>query len=569
MVVMSGASASKFSPSPAALRNERDRFVALAFSWADLLFELDAEARITFAAGALGTYVGCGEKQLLGRPFLDLVAPDDRNAVRSLLLRAERRERTEDVLVRLDGERRDTPPLAISGYQLPELGGHFFIALRNRQVASRGPDGVQRRTQPGEETLRTSDAFVASLSRHLGRGEADGSALSLIVLPGYEELRQRLEETAELKLVANLGACLRKHSLAGAMAGRLGADRYGLMHAPDLDLPQLRQDIAALTREADPLHRGVAVRATTLAIDGEPPPEAALSRVIGYAVNQLERTDDEGDLPGSISQLAQQALAAADQLRRLLASDSLVMMLQPIVDTTTCVPHHYEALVRFPANSPLGDLGQHISFAEFTGMIVDLDLAMARKAIDWLRRETGPQSRVSIAVNVSGHSINSMTYLANLDRLLNENRWLDGRLLFEITESARIDDLAAANAFVQRLRHQGAKVCLDDFGAGAANFQYLSGLEVDIVKLDGYAFRDALKARKGKAFLRAFVGLCRELGIATVAEMIETPALYAVAQECGVDYVQGFLFGRPSADLRSAASPVIPMPVARRRSARS
>lgn len=559
---MSDALPKRLSPSLAALRNERDRFVALAFSWADLLFELDDKARITFAAGAVEAYVGRREKDLLGRSFLDLVAPNDRTAVRSLLLRAESRERTEEALVHLTGPNGESPRLAISGYQLPELGGHYFVALRNCQAGARSSGGGQ----PDETRLQTGDAFVASLSRHLGAGEADTSSLSLLVLPGYEELRHRLEETSELRLIANLGACLRQHSLSGDAAGRLGTNQYGLMHGPDLDLPRLSQDIAALTREADPLRQGVNVRATTLAMDDAALPEEELNRVIAYTINQLERNADGvapgGDGVSSISRLARQAVEAAEQLQRLLANDSMQMLLQPIVDTVTQVPHHYEALVRFPADSPLGDLGQHISFAEFTGMIVDLDLAMARKAIDWMRRETGQRSRVSVAVNVSGHSINSMTYLANLERLLSENRWLDGRLLFEITESARIEDLKAANAFVQGLRHQGVKVCLDDFGAGAANFQYLSSLEVDIVKLDGYAFRDALKAKKGKAFLKAFVNLCGELDIATVAEMVETPELYAVARECNVTYVQGFLFGRPSSDIRSFSSPGAPKAVA-------
>jgi EAL domain-containing protein (putative c-di-GMP-specific phosphodiesterase class I) len=562
---MSGAPPRRFSPAPAALRNERDRFVALAFCWADLLFELDEEARITFAAGALDAYLGRGEKELHGRPFLDLVVPADRAIARSLLMRAERRERIDHTLVHLGGPRGETPPLAITGYQLPELGGRYFVALRNCQPAGPALSPVQ----PGEGCLQKGDAFAASLTRHISAGDAKDTSLSLIVLPGYDELRQRLEEAAELKLVASLGAYLRDHSLGGSMAGRLGTNQFGFMHTPDLDLPRLQQDIAEITRDADPLHQGLGVQAATLAMDVAPLPEEDASRMIAYAVNRLERSGS-GDGAGSvvrasISRLAREAVQAADQLQRIVSGDEMEMLLQPIVETETGVTHHYEALARFPVDSPLGDLGQHISFAEFTGLIVDLDLAMARKAIDWLRRETGELSRVSIAVNVSGYSINSMTYLVNLDRMLKDNRWLEGRLLFEITESARIEDLSSANAFVQRLRQQGCKVCLDDFGAGAANFQYLSSLEVDIVKLDGYAFRDALKAKKGKAFLKAFVGLCRELGIATVAEMVENPALYAIARECRVDYVQGYLFGRPSTDVRTFARSPRPERQVRRR----
>jgi EAL domain-containing protein (putative c-di-GMP-specific phosphodiesterase class I) len=113
-----------------------------------------------------------------------------------------------------------------------------------------------------------------------------------------------------------------------------------------------------------------------------------------------------------------------------------------------------------------------------------------------------------------------------------------------------MENLAGADSFIQGLRKQGYPVCLDDFGAGAANFEYLASLDVDIVKLDGDAIRGARKAHKGKAFMKAFVGLCRELGVVTVAEMIDDEPGLAFVRECGVHYVQGYLFGRPSPDIR-------------------
>ncbi|MBL4719665.1 MAG: EAL domain-containing protein [Alphaproteobacteria bacterium] len=118
--------------------------------------------------------------------------------------------------------------------------------------------------------------------------------------------------------------------------------------------------------------------------------------------------------------------------------------------------------------------------------------------------------------------------------------------MFEITESAHMSDLDSANKFIQKVRKNGYRVCLDDFGAGSASFQYLSVLEVDIVKLDGSAVRNAQVAAKGRAFFSALTSLCHNLDVETVAEMIETPESLAFVRECGVQTVQGFLFGRPS-----------------------
>ena len=208
-------------------------------------------------------------------------------------------------------------------------------------------------------------------------------------------------------------------------------------------------------------------------------------------------------------------------------------------------------MARFPERYGKRTPYEHIVFAEETGLIADFDLAVAGKAIHSLRTKTPINSKTCVAVNVSGQSVGTLSFLARLDALLKEHPWSPGRLMFEITESSRMQDLSAANTFIQRLRKQGYPVCLDDFGAGAANFEYLTTLDVDIVKFDGPALRTARKAQKGKAFLKAFVALCRDLGIATVAEMIDDESGLEFIRECGVQYVQGYLFGRPSTDIHA------------------
>lgn len=139
--------------------------------------------------------------------------------------------------------------------------------------------------------------------------------------------------------------------------------------------------------------------------------------------------------------------------------------------------------------------------------------------------------------------------LKDLQELLKLNFWARGKLLFEITESSRIADLATANRFFQTLRDEGYEVCLDDFGAGAASFQYLASLEVDVVKLDGSAVKNALVAKKGKAFLSALARLCRDIDVETIAEFIDDENTLNFVRECGVDYVQGFMFGEPSTEI--------------------
>ena len=179
---------------------------------------------------------------------------------------------------------------------------------------------------------------------------------------------------------------------------------------------------------------------------------------------------------------------------------------------------------------------------------------MVEKLIEWFQTEPGAMD-ARVAVNVSGKSITAQRYLDRLSEILDRHPWARGRLMFEITESCRMHDLQSANRCVQELRRRGYPICLDDFGAGAANFHYLSSLEVDIVKLDGWSLRNAQKAHKGRAFLKALVGLCRDLDVATVAEMVEDEAGLEFVRDCGVQYVQGYLFGRPNSDIATFRAP--------------
>lgn len=225
------------------------------------------------------------------------------------------------------------------------------------------------------------------------------------------------------------------------------------------------------------------------------------------------------------------------------------ILFQPIVDINLGSIHYFEALARFQSVCGKESPYDRITSAEKVGLIGDFDLAMIRRVLGWLPTAPAVDGAPRIAVNISGQSLGSAEWVAALCALLHDNPWSRGRLMFEITETAHLGNLVAANAFVQRLRRLGYPVCLDDFGAGAANFEYLSSLEVDVVKLDGAAVQGGRAARKGGAFLKALVGVCRDLGVATVAEMIEDEATLVFVRDCGVRYVQGYLFGKPSADI--------------------
>jgi EAL domain-containing protein (putative c-di-GMP-specific phosphodiesterase class I)/PAS domain-containing protein len=542
---MTTSHAASSAAPPVMLRSERDRFVALAFCWAELLVELDRDGCVVFAAGAAETLLGRAASTLVGLAVADLVAPVDRSLVSGILGTVGGEGRVSGVPLRLLAEGGGIARVTMAGYRLPDVNGHYFLGFHHEPAEPAG----DRDAATG---LLTAEAFADLVaSTAIDGGSGDGHGATLIRADGCNDLRARMSDRAHRELLGQIGTFLCSNAVHGSAAARFSDDCYGLLHPVGLDVAALRRGFADLIRHADPSAEGVDVDTATLSIDGEGMTEADLVKGLVYGINRFRAPQGRdlslASLSRSLTDLAREALHSVGAFRQLTAEGHFSIVLQPILDTVSGDIHHYEALARFPSEQETSPF-DHIRFAEDTGLITEFDQAMVKKALHVLG-QTPPADRVRFAVNVSGASILTSSYASELGRLLRANAWARGRLLFEITESAEIDDLAAADRVIQDLRLQGYAVCLDDFGAGASSFQYLSRLEVDIVKLDGSALRNARHGRKGRAMLKSIVGLCRELEVATIAEMVEDVSDLAFVRECGVDYVQGYLFGRPGADL--------------------
>ena len=457
-----------------------------------------------------------------------------------LLKTAAKKGRFDPVTIRMRTAKGDSVPLTLAGHRLEDLGGHYFLAFRMKQR-----DAMVNAPSPGASGLYDAQSFSDIATRAL-EGE-ENNRLSLVALPGYESLSDRLDVDTEEKLQDAIGACLRSGSADGSSAALLSEGRYGLIHDADFDMGGLEKQIAEIISKADPTGKGVEVESATVDSADISVSEEELANGLVYAINKFRTAKGSdfsiGSFSTDLSSLVSEASEVVNDFKRLVAAADFDINFQPIVEVAGGAIHHYEALCRFRASAKGKSTFEYMCFAEETGLIPEFDLAMAKKAVTQLANL--PRG-VRIAINVSGNSVEDKKYVKALNALLRANAWARGRIMFEITESARISDLTAANKFIQTLRGQGCEVCLDDFGAGAANFQYLSALEVDVVKLDGDAVHHAKKARKGTAFLKALVGLCRDLQVETIAEMIEDEDDFEFVRKCRVQYVQGYFFGKPS-----------------------
>jgi EAL domain-containing protein (putative c-di-GMP-specific phosphodiesterase class I) len=416
--------------------------------------------------------------------------------------------------------------------------------------------------ETGETGLPGSADFAEAAGARLARLAADDDdyTLTMFRFDDLSGLRERLDDEARERLNSAIGGVLRANAVDGDMASEINSDSYGVIHRPQADVAGLEARLVEITRKADPEAHGVGVRYAALDLDLEGKTADESTKALNYVLNRFAESDAEEfsieNLSGGLSSMMEDAVDRIGAFRDILNNDEFTMAFQPVVDLHTRRPHHFEALARFPnfLGTDEGTYGA-ITFAEHTGLITEFDLAMCAKVLDWLDQAGRQGMRYKVAVNISGSSIATPSFVSSLHHMLAQYPELRESILFEVTESAKIKDLKGVNRTLQSLRCEGHKVCLDDFGAGAAAFRYLRELEVDVVKIDGAYVKGAIKTEKSMAFLKAMARLCVDLGITTIAEMVEDERSAKFLIDCGIDYGQGYLFGRPSEDISAFEAP--------------
>jgi EAL domain-containing protein (putative c-di-GMP-specific phosphodiesterase class I) len=148
-------------------------------------------------------------------------------------------------------------------------------------------------------------------------------------------------------------------------------------------------------------------------------------------------------------------------------------------------------------------------------------------------------------MNLSGGSLNDEKFIQDAFSMLSQYGRTVERLCIEITESVALHDLENTRRFIDKARSFGAKIALDDFGAGYTSFSYLKDLPADTVKIDGAFVQGANAHPANLAIIEAIVELTHNLGMKSVAEWAEDRATVESLAQIGVDYVQGFAIARP------------------------
>jgi EAL domain-containing protein (putative c-di-GMP-specific phosphodiesterase class I) len=241
-------------------------------------------------------------------------------------------------------------------------------------------------------------------------------------------------------------------------------------------------------------------------------------------------------------------LKLVEQLSTTSATDGLFLLMQPIMSLST--PHeslNFEVLLRMlDADGKLIPTDRLIGAGEKSGQMSVIDRWVLTTTLAWMNTHAEMLKKTKfICMNLSGASLNDERFLQDVYAMLEKNIHVVSYLCLEITESVALHDLDNTRRFVDKVRSYGAKVALDDFGAGYTSFSYLKELTADLLKIDGSFIVNMNRHPANVAIVEAIVSLARNLGMKTVAEWAEDAATVQTLTEIGVDYVQGFIVARP------------------------
>ena len=245
---------------------------------------------------------------------------------------------------------------------------------------------------------------------------------------------------------------------------------------------------------------------------------------------------------------AQRRAATEMELRRAIRHGELLPYFQPIVRMPERRIVGFEALVRWqhPGQGLLPP-SEFVPVAEDSGLIVEIDLLILHSAsrilAAWKRRFPGLSLRLS--VNVSGRTFVDPALTAHVTEALEASGLSADELYLEITETMLVEDIDSTTTVVEQIKQLGIQLAIDDFGTGYSSLLYLKRFPIGILKIDR-SFIDGLGIdREDEVIVKAVIGVARALGIALVAEGVETDRQLQMLEDLGCDFVQGYGLGRP------------------------
>ncbi len=242
-------------------------------------------------------------------------------------------------------------------------------------------------------------------------------------------------------------------------------------------------------------------------------------------------------------------LTLESDLRKALKGDEFEVYYQPIMDIT----HHrlvgFEALIRWhhPTRGFVSP-GEFVPVAEETGLVAAIDRWVSRTACQqlaaWQAQFPAVQS-LKVSINLSAQDLQNPSLLQDIDILLKTSGLAGHSITLEITESMLIEDVSKTIDLLTQLKSRNLQISIDDFGTGYSSLNYLHRLPADNLKIDRTFVSQMRDDHRNHQVVNTIITLGKQLGMAVVAEGVETPEQLDNLRQLGCQFAQGYLFARP------------------------
>ncbi|MBP7783941.1 MAG: EAL domain-containing protein [Aliarcobacter sp.] len=263
-------------------------------------------------------------------------------------------------------------------------------------------------------------------------------------------------------------------------------------------------------------------------------------RVINYARTKLQRIMIYNE-SFKIQQSFEENIKWVKQLKIGFRENLFQAYFQPIVDTKTKEVYKYEALIRYITKEGVEIAPYHfINVAKKTKLYPNIIKIVIQDSFKLIKNKN---KRVS--VNISFDDIANEETTAFIYDILEKNKEYTKFLEFEILESEEISDFNEVSKFIAEIKKFDCIVGVDDFGAGYSNFNLLTLLDIDFVKIDGSLIEKINTSKDLEIIVNTIANFSKEFKVKTVAEYVSNEDIYNKIKELNIDYCQGYYFDRP------------------------
>ncbi|HEX6738951.1 MAG TPA: EAL domain-containing protein [Vicinamibacteria bacterium] len=524
---------------------------------------LDTAGEVTYANEYLLGLLGAGADEVLGASWFDAYAGEDRR-------QEVKRAFLENIGTGMIPPHQEYEVLTAHGERRLISWNHTVLHdLQGRVIgtASLGSDITERRRVESQllhdafhdalTGLPNRALFLDRLGNALARAQRGRShfAVLFLDLDRFKLVNDSLGHLVGDRLLVEMTRVLAGAVRPGDTVAHLGGDEFTIL-LDDVS------DAGEATRVAQRIQQALA---TPFDLEGQ---EVFATASIGIAVSSTGYARPEDVLrdadtamyqakaagkarhqvfDASMHSRALRLLELEHDLRRAVERQDFLLHFQPVVRIASGRIVAFEALVRWEhPQRGLVAPAEFISLAEETGLVDAIGRWALHQAC-LARRAWGPADAepLSVNVNLSSRQLSQADLVDSVAAVLRETGLAPEQLTLEITETAVMQNPESAVALLRGLKDLGVRVCIDDFGTGYSSLNYLLRLPADVLKIDR-AFVAALgRDERNDKILAAIISLTRSLGLAVVAEGVETEEQRARLEALGCPYAQGFLFSRP------------------------